>query len=86
MIEKPVAYIKPNVDGKLITITKEHLDACKDGWAYIKFEWEKAEPLFTESQLKAERERAIEMQLKINKELAETVTKLELEIARFISS
>jgi hypothetical protein len=65
MIEKPVAYIKPNVDGKLITITKEHLDACKDGWAYIKFEWEKAEPLFTESQLKAERERAVSECIKI---------------------
>jgi anti-sigma-K factor RskA len=36
--------------------------------------------------LKAERERAIEMQLKINKELAETVTRLELEIARLISA
>jgi hypothetical protein len=74
MIEKPVASIKIFFDSTTIQSELGLLD-LPDGTL-----------LFTESQLKAERERAIELQLKINKELAETVTKLELEIARLISS
>jgi hypothetical protein len=82
MIEKPVAYGYANtaITGKQQTLMMVKLDNVSDQYPEL------AIPLFTESQLKAERERAIEVQLKINKELAETVTKLELEIARLISS
>jgi hypothetical protein len=73
MIEKPVAWI--NKDNTYVELSTK---STVYGSHTI--------PLFTESQLKAERESAIEMQLKINKELAETVTRLELEIARLISA
>jgi hypothetical protein len=75
MIEKPAGFRIEHINGGYELSFRESWQKCKN-----------QEKLFTESQLKAERERAIEMQLKINKELAETVTRLELEIARLISA
>jgi hypothetical protein len=50
---------------------------------------ELGEKLFTESQLKAEVERAeskLEVQLKINKQLADEVTSLEMQITRLLDN
>jgi hypothetical protein len=56
MIEKPVAYYIASLDGKLVAVTTSYERANE---MFSKSENSALQNLFTESQLKAERERAI---------------------------